>query len=121
MTSDRLPNAERAIVASAKIVDYLLSLSHPDGRGKARFFLSHGFSPDEWQVLARALRDHAVFHPVSEVEETPFGVRYVVEGQIAAPDARTPHVRVVWFIRTGGDVPELVTAYPMKRRPQHDK
>jgi hypothetical protein len=121
VTGDRLPNAERAIVAQSKIVDYLLSLSHPDGRGKARFFLSHGFSPDEWETLVRALRNHAVTHRVSSAEDTTFGVRYVVEGQLVAPDGRTPRVRVVWFIRTGGDIPELVTAYPIKRRSQHDQ
>jgi hypothetical protein len=56
VTGDRLPNAEHAIVAQSKIVDYLVSLSHPDGRGKARFVLSHGFSPDDWELLARASR-----------------------------------------------------------------
>jgi hypothetical protein len=121
VTGDRLPDAERAIVAQSKIVDYLLSLSHPDGRGKARFFLSHGFSPDDWEVLARALRDNAVAHRVTAAEHTAFGTRYVVEGQLVAPDGRTPRVRVVWFIRTGSEIPELVTAYPLKRRSQHDQ
>lgn len=33
-----LPDRERARVDRAKTVDYLLSSSHPDGRGKAAFF-----------------------------------------------------------------------------------
>jgi len=121
VTGDGLPNAERAAIAQSKIVDYLLSDSHPDGRGKARFFLSHGFSPDEWEALAEALRDLAVAQRVRVAEQTAFGIRYVVEGQLVAPDGRTPRVRVVWFIRTGNEIPELVTAYPVKRRSQHDQ
>ena len=33
----KLPAAERAIIAQAKIQDYLLSTAHPVGRFKARF------------------------------------------------------------------------------------
>ncbi len=116
MSRGQLPNAERAVVRRSKIVEYLLSESHPDGRGKSRFFSGHGFSSSEWETLAAALRGHALEHPVLETVETPFGVRYVVEGEIIAPDGRKPHVRTVWFIRTNGNIPELVTAYPMRRR-----
>jgi hypothetical protein len=112
-----LPNASRAIVAEAKITQYLLSDTHPDGSGKARFFAAHGFSLSEWGVLAAALRDHATAHPVAEAVQTPFGSRYTIEGALTSPDGRAPGVRVVWFVRAARDVPELVTAYPMKRRP----
>lgn len=111
-----LPHAQRAIVAPGKLVDYLLSETHPDGRGKARFFAAHGFSAGDWTSLAAALRDHSAAHPIAERMETPFGVRYVVEGALRAPDGRTPAVRSVWFVPVGREVPELVTAYPLKRR-----
>lgn len=116
MTGEALPHAERALVGRSKLVDYLLSEAHPDGRGKARFFTAHGFSAADWEALAGALRDHAIAHGVVEKMETRFGVRYVVEGALVVPDGRTPGVRVVWYIRTGQEVPELVTAYPLKRR-----
>jgi len=35
-----LPNAAEAVVSRAKIVDCLLSVAHPRGRGMARFFAS---------------------------------------------------------------------------------
>lgn len=95
-----------------KIVDYLLSLAHRDGRGKA-IFSSLSFSIDAWQTLADALRHHAAVHDVAKVESTPFGTRYVVEGELAAPDGRTPLVRVVWFVDTGEETPRLATAYPL--------
>jgi hypothetical protein len=116
VTGGPLPHGEHAVVPEQKVVAYLLSETHPDGRGKARFFTAHGFSPADWEALADALRNHAMANLVVEAVETAFGVRYVVEGGLMAPDGRTPGVRTVWFIRTGRDVPELVTAYPMKRR-----
>ncbi|MQA92758.1 MAG: hypothetical protein GEU90_21475 [Gemmatimonas sp.] len=112
----RLPNAERGVVSDQKVVAYLLSEAHPDGRGKARFFSGYGFTAREWHELAEALRRHAAENPLVETVETAFGVRYVVEGILHAPDGRTPEVRAVWFIDWAADAPRLVTAYPVKRR-----
>jgi len=53
---------------------------------------------------------------VAETGETPLGIRYAVDGIMAAPDGRAPNVRTVWFIETGEEVPRFVTAYPLKRR-----
>jgi hypothetical protein len=39
----KLPNADKAYVPPNKLLDYLLSLSHPVGGSKARFFRSAGF------------------------------------------------------------------------------
>jgi hypothetical protein len=36
----RLPNADRAVVDIAKLRDYSLNNSHPEGKSKARVFLS---------------------------------------------------------------------------------
>jgi len=51
---------------------------------------------------------------VSEIEDTPFGTSYTVEGAMATPDGRAVQVRVVWFIDSGEALPRLVTAYPLK-------
>ena len=37
-------SAEGAIIAEAKIRDYLLSPTHPDGRGKAEYLARLGYS-----------------------------------------------------------------------------
>jgi hypothetical protein len=110
----RLPNADQAIVPERKITAYLLSFTHRDGRGKATFFGRFGFAADAWEVLASALRRHAQEHEVTEIEGTPFGVSYAVEGPLATPDGRAPVVRVIWFISTDEVVPRLVTAYPLR-------
>jgi len=109
----KLPDIPNAIVPEAKITEYLLSLTHRDGRSKARFFTRFGFSADDWKALANALIRHAEEHEVAKIEATQFGVRYVIEGSLNALDSRTPSVRVVWFISTDETEPYLVTAYPL--------
>jgi hypothetical protein len=110
----KIPNYERAVVPECKITEYLLSLTHRDGRSKAAFFLRFGFAADDWEGLADALRRHVTEHDVAEREDTPFGTSYTVEGRLLAPDGRAPQVQVVWFIETGESIPHLVTAYPLK-------
>jgi hypothetical protein len=109
----KLPNHDQAIVPREKVVNYLLSTSHRDGHSKATFFSIYGFSVAAWQTLADALRLHAADYEVAKIESSPYGTRYVIEGELNAPDGRVPMVRVVWFIDTGGSIPRLATAYPL--------
>ncbi len=108
----RVLNAEGAIVAREKIVDYLLSTTHPRGKSKQRFFRAFGFTPDAWEEMAEALRGHVVMHDVVKQETVSDGERYTVIGQMDTPDGRRPMVRAVWQVDTGTDVPRFITAYP---------
>ena len=107
-----LPNADQAVVALEKVTEYLLSHTHPTGKHKARFFVAIGFSPDIPSALQEALLNHARTHPVWNEEATPFGIKYIVEGALAAPNGSTPSVRVVWILESGSHAPRLVTAFP---------
>lgn len=112
----KLPQFDRAIVARSKVVRYLLSSTHPEGRTKAVWFGRFGFKVGAWQVLARALRDHAWEQELESVEESVFGRRYTIAGPLRSPDGRTPTIRSVWFVEAGRTIPRLVTAYPAWRR-----
>lgn len=112
----RLPNFDKAIIPKAKLTEYLLSLSHPDGYGKAKFFMGLGFSPETWEVLAETLLRHAAECEVTKIESSPFGTRYVIEGVIVTPKGRMPLIRSVWFVETGEQIPRFATAYPLPGR-----
>ena len=112
----KLPNVEAATVPQAKIRDYLLAPTHESGKGKAGFFNRFGYSLERWEALASALLQHAAENEIAKVEDSPFGKRYVIEGEIQTPDGRTPMVRAVWFIDHEQDMPRFVTAYPLKRK-----
>lgn len=116
----KLPNHDKAIVPSRKITDYLLSSAHRDGHSKAAFFFRFGFTLESWQILAASLLQHAAKHEVTKLEETPFGTRYVIEGELETPDGRAPLVRVVWFIEIGAEIARLATTYPLVKGTSDD-
>jgi hypothetical protein len=62
-----LPSRERAVITREKVVDYLLSETHRDGRHKAAFFKRFSFTVMEWERVAWALREHAVEHDVTRI------------------------------------------------------
>ncbi len=110
----KLPNAHQAVVDRRKIMDYLLSVRHPDGQSKAAFFSSFGFRTAHWGTFADALRAHGGSGTVTGLTESDYGVRYSVDGVIETPDGRNPRVRTVWVIASGDDEPRLVTAHPLR-------
>lgn len=111
----RLPNAEKAVVPASKIVNYLLSPTHRAGKSKAAFFSAFGFSANQWQDLAEALRLHALENDVCEREQTEYGIRHVIDGTLRAPDGSTLKIRSVWFIDNGSNIARFVTAHPLRR------
>jgi hypothetical protein len=107
-----LPNADGVEIAREKISHYLLNPLHPDGAGKAAFFTALGFTVEDWNVLADALRQVAASCPIAKEMNSPHGTKYVVDGALTTPCGKTPVVRTVWIIDHGADTPRLVTAYP---------
>ena len=112
-----LPHAETAIIPPAKMRDYLLDSEHPEGGGKAGFFLAMGFHPDRWQLLADAIREVIASTPVTQRLESRHGTKYIVEENLLPPAARRVHVRTVWIIEPGESAPRFVTAYPLEDEP----
>ena len=113
----KLPKGRYARVERAKVVNYLLSQSHSDGRSKAAFFLSFGFAQKQWRTLAEALRIHGATNEIAGMETSDYGTRYMVDGIIETPDGRNPWIRTVWISDNLNAEPRLVTAHP-RRRPQ---
>lgn len=109
----QLPHAETAVVSEAKIVDYLLNPQHPDGAGKAKFFLAAGFQVTRWQELADAIRELATHSPVTRQMDSIHGRKYIVEGPLQLPDGGRASIRTVWIADGRDPTPRLVTAYPI--------
>ena len=111
----KLTNHKNAVASEHKLAGYLLSSSHAYGRHKAAFFARFGFSSDAWETLAQALFEHASQNEVIRIEDSPFGKRDIIDGELSAPGRGNPRVRTIWFIETSEDVPYLVTAYPLEK------
>jgi hypothetical protein len=108
----RIPNCDRAIVADAKVRDYLLSPSHPVGRFKASFFVALGFSVADWEVLRIALLNLVRSTEAVLGERSPFGQKYEIHGTIQGPSGRRATVITVWMLPNDRDVAHFVTAFP---------
>jgi hypothetical protein len=106
-----IPNANEAIAATEKVRDYLLNPEHPDGGSKAAWFQSLGYARGRWEELARDLLALAASCDQFATVRTPFGVKYVVKGQIGRKSHRPAGVLAVWIVEVGRP-PRLVTAYP---------
>ena len=112
-----LPNKNRAVVELEKVRDYLLNEAHPDGYGKAEFFTTRGFRREAWQVLADALKQMVLENAVTKSMTSLHGQKYTVDGMLKTPSGQDNLLRTVWIVDTGGDVPRLVTAYPLEQEP----
>ncbi len=108
----KLPYRTRCRIDREKITRYLLCGDHADGRTKAAFFERFGFSAENWEECADALRLHGGQGEVVRRAESEYGVRYTVEGPLSTPSGRTPTIHTVWIVEAGSDVPRLITAYP---------
>ena len=81
----------------------------------AAFFSAFGFSANDWPEMTAALLQHACDNAVCATEETEFGVRYVIDGPMRAPDKTLLNVRSVWYVDAEGDAPRFVTAHPLRK------
>ncbi len=108
----KLPNLDRLIIEREKLSDYLLNPTHRYGASKARFFSEFGFQRENWEALVEALREHAKNSEIARTTETGFGPRYVVDGEMKAPDGRKTRIRTIWQFDRGEIAPRLITAYP---------
>jgi len=106
-----IPNASEATAATEKVRDYLLNPEHPDGGSKAAWFQSLGYARDRWEDLASDLLALAATCDQVATVRTPYGVKYVVKGQIGRKPHRAAGVLAVWIVEAGRP-PRLVTAYP---------
>ena len=103
------------MIARSKVERYLLSESHPVGGAKARYFRSRGYGVEDPARLEQDLLEVASKGEVTSEERTKWGTKYVVVGEIVAPDGHSLFLTTVWLLRDATG-PELVTAYPQTRR-----
>ena len=108
----RVPNADRAVIAAAKLTGYLLNASHKRGGTKARLLLSVGYTPDDSQRLDSDLRTQHLSLDVTRTSENAYGVVYEIEGPIKTPSGKTVRFCSIWQIDAGTDVPRFLTMYP---------
>ena len=107
----RLPTAEPVRIDDEKVRRYLLSPTHPVGRFKARVFARLGFEEQSAEAFVAEVRRIAAQGEVSEVEDTGFGRKYTIPGELRGP-AGSARVLTVWIQEPGQAGVRLVTVRP---------
>jgi hypothetical protein len=106
----KIPNFENAVVPINKITKYLLSKTHSIGKNKAKFFLEVGFN---YITLENVLMQHIQKNDIAYEIKTKYGVKYIVQGDIIAPNERKYNLCTIWIIETKKRIPYFITAYPI--------
>jgi hypothetical protein len=110
----KLPNGEKAVVEIAKLLDYCLSVSHPEGRHKARVFRAVlGIGPAESDMLQEGLRTAACDQEAVAGEFDGFGQRYVIDFSLEHAGRRAL-VRSAWIVLVNEDFPRLTSCYILR-------
>ena len=107
----KLPEAERIRIDEQKIRGYLLSRTHPVGRFKARVFAALGFHESSTDTFVSELRRIAKDGEVAEVEDTEFGQKYTIPGDLNGP-LGSAQVLTIWIQEPGRSEVRLVTVRP---------
>jgi hypothetical protein len=109
----KLPNGDRAVVSSEKLLDYCLSTAHPRGRHKARLFAARtGISVADAGLLKAALLDAAAEMEAVARQRNAYGQLYEIRFPFAGPGGAC-QVLSVWLVAESDGIPRLVTAYPV--------
>ena len=104
-----IPNADRAFVDDAKLLNYCLDPLHLRGRNKARLFDELlGINRRNILILKNALLSAVTSNAASHGKGDMFGQRYVLDFELVGPGGRGI-VRSVWITLHGEDFPRLTT------------
>lgn len=111
----KLPNGARAVVDIEKLRDYCLSSLHPEGRHKARVFLSVlGMTSSDADKLREIfLSAAAANNEVSLTGADKYGCRYSLDALVTW-GSREALVRSAWIVKAGEDFPRLVSCYVLR-------
>ncbi len=108
----KLPNYERAVIASDKLVEYLLNPAHKRGGTKARLLARFGYTVQNWGQLETDIRNYHLDADVAVTRQTSYGMRYEIHAPLQTPSGQALTLRTIWQIDEGTDFPRLITLFP---------
>ncbi len=106
-----LPNADKAIIKTEKITDYVLNFEHFEGKNKARIFASVlGLKKDSSAYLINAIAEAVLFNDAVKQSTSIFGTKYTVDFELTFEN-KTAKVRTGWIVDNEFNIPRLITCY----------
>jgi hypothetical protein len=81
--------ADVAVISPEKLRDYILSPTHPDGRGKAAYLSRLGYSRTDWLRLEHDLRAQHLILDAVPGRASLYGTKYEIVGVLMGPNGGT--------------------------------
>ena len=103
----------RIYINDNKIINYLLSLKHPIGQSKAKFFRIIGYDKKNINLFKDNLLktvDKKNFH---NIESSEYGKKYIFESNFENPKNIAVKLRTIWVKEENDTTLKFVTAYPI--------
>lgn len=109
----KLPNKDKAYVPLSKLLDYLMSETHPIGKSKSKYLRSVGFNEMNIGLLKQGLINIAQSENIKKAISSQYGIKYIIDGSIPTPNGISIKIRTVWIIDKEQNQPRFVTTYPI--------
>jgi len=100
---------KRTIIASGKLINYVLNPNHYEGSSKAQFLKEIGYDQSNWQLLDRDLREQHLLLEANPGKSSLYGNKYEIIGSIVGPNGEQRRIKSIWMIRTGENIARFVT------------
>ncbi len=102
-----------AVIASAKLTQYLLVWRDADD--KSKFLAQAGYGQDNWQQLETDLRDQILpLDAVPSDEPNRFGDVYEIRGVLTGVNGVSLAVVTIWMVEYETKQTKFITLYPNK-------
>jgi hypothetical protein len=77
-----------------------------------------GYTLANWEVLERDLHQLAQTHEISDIETSPYGIKYEVRGTLQGPNGSTLYVVTIWITLEATGETRFVTLFPDRKVPR---
>jgi outer membrane receptor for Fe3+-dicitrate len=101
---------QNAIIAEAKLTNYLLVLLPKDD--KSKFLARAGYTLDNWQQLEQDLRTQVLTQPAEFIETNRYGKKYFIRGRLLGTNEIELSILTIWMVTNG--MTKFVTLVPAK-------
>ncbi|MFB2897065.1 DUF6883 domain-containing protein [Aerosakkonemataceae cyanobacterium BLCC-F50] len=101
-----------AIIAQAKLTQYLLKLLPQDD--KSKFLAQAGYTQENWQQLEKDLREQILPLDALFTEQTRFGNHYKIRGTLTGVKGVILPVVTIWIIEKATGQTKFITLFPDK-------
>jgi hypothetical protein len=109
--TNRLPDADQAVLDIRKIESYCLDPSHPRGRHKARVFREAlGLERDDAAWLRDALLAAARSTEASAIGADAWGTHWRLDAASGRQNKKAM-IRSIWIVRAGESRPTFITCW----------